>query len=99
MGHESGIAVEFVSVLAEDGTVTLPPEILEEWALKAGDQLEFFQDHADGWQLRPRNLGPLEFLKHLPRRAKRPDVMSDEDALSKALVERNLRPSAIKAAG
>jgi bifunctional DNA-binding transcriptional regulator/antitoxin component of YhaV-PrlF toxin-antitoxin module len=96
MGHE--FQTDFLAVLAEDGTVQLPVEIRDRWGLRAGDQLEFFQDYAGRWLIRPLNAGPLDFLECLPPRAKRPDVTSDEDALEKALDERRARASETKAA-
>ena len=101
MGARKSGAVlrDFRAIVADDWTVTLPAEIREFWGLKAGDKVEFFQDHTGAWQLRPRNAGPLDFLDCLPPRPKRSDVQSDDDALAKALSERNLPPSAMKAAG
>ena len=91
---ESPVVSEYISVIAADGTTTLPAEIREMWDLKPGDKIEFFRDHAGRWQLRPRNAGPLDFLKFLPPRPKRPDVLTDDDALSRAMAERNSPPSA-----
>lgn len=98
MNHESGPSVEYSTIVAPDGTTALPVELREVLALKPGDRLEFFRDHAGGWQVRPRNAGPLDFLKFLPQRPRRADVNSDDEALTKALSERNLPPSATKAA-
>jgi bifunctional DNA-binding transcriptional regulator/antitoxin component of YhaV-PrlF toxin-antitoxin module len=96
-GHEPNIVNGYVTLVEEDGTTTFPAELREMWALKAGDKIEFFRDHLGGWQVRPRNAGPLDFLERLPPRKKRPDVTSDADALNKALLERNRPPSAAKA--
>lgn len=90
LSRQSQIVAEYSSVLEPDGTTTLPAEIRELWGLKPGDKVEFFQDHAGGWQLRPRNAGPLDFLSCLPPRSKRPDAQSDEEALTRAMAERNL---------
>jgi transcriptional regulator with XRE-family HTH domain len=97
-GGVSLVAPEYVTVLEEDGTTTLPPELRAEWGLKPGDKVEFFQDHAGGWQLRPRNAGPLDFLAFLSPRAKRPDARSDDEALSRAMSERNLPLGAARSA-
>lgn len=83
---------EYVSVVERDGTTTLPAEIRDLWALKPGDKVEFFEDHAGGWQVRPRNAGALDFLRFLPPRPKRLDAPTDEAALTRAMTERN-RPT------
>jgi transcriptional regulator with XRE-family HTH domain len=97
MGHEPTVAADYFTVIAEDGTTTLPQELREGWGVKAGDKLEFFQDHTGAWQVRPRNAGPLDFLKSLAPRAKRPDALTDDEALTKAMSERNHPHAADKA--
>jgi transcriptional regulator with XRE-family HTH domain len=95
--QEAEALIEYATIVANDGTATLPPELGEVWGLKAGDRLEFFQDYLGGWRVRPRNASPLDFLKHLPPKPKRADVASDDDALTKALAERNAPLAAAKA--
>jgi AbrB family looped-hinge helix DNA binding protein len=99
MGREPEFDEEFLVTIADDGTIVLPQEIRDLWRLRAGDQVEFYQDHLSAWGLRPLTAGPLDFLESLPPRPRLPGVMSDEDALEKALAERNLPSPAIRAAG
>jgi transcriptional regulator with XRE-family HTH domain len=91
---ESSAVIGHNAVVAENGMVKLPDEICEMWGLRPGDEIEFFRDHAGRWQFRPRNAGPLDFLKHLPPRPKRADASTDHDALTLAMAERNSSPSA-----
>jgi len=91
--QESAPIAEYITTVESDGTTTFPPELRDEWGLKPGDRIEFFEDYAGGWQVRPRNAGPLDFLKFLPARPKRSDARSDGEALTRAMAERNL-PSA-----
>ena len=99
MRREPEFVEEFRVTIADDWTIVLPQEIRDFWGLRAGDNVEFFQDHLGGWKLRPLTAGPLDFLESLPPRSRLPGVMSDEDALQKALAERNPPPSAVRATG
>lgn len=89
----------YPATLTSKGQITLPAEVRALWGLQPGDQVEFFRDHVGDWHVRPLTAGPLDFLKHLPPRARRADVVSDEDAVGLAAVERNLPPSRQKALG
>jgi transcriptional regulator with XRE-family HTH domain len=92
---ERTLTAEYTTTVESDGTTTFPPELRDEWGLKPGDRIEFFEDYTGGWQVRPRNAGPLDFLKFLPARPKRSDARSDAEALTRAMAERNL-PSATR---
>jgi len=99
MSVEIRTVEEYLVTIADDWTITLPTELREKWGLRTGDQIEFYRDHLGGWKLQPLKDGPLDFTKSLPPRARLPGIVSDEDALGRAVTERNLPPSAIQAAG
>ncbi|MGD0185092.1 MAG: AbrB/MazE/SpoVT family DNA-binding domain-containing protein [Roseiarcus sp.] len=89
----------YPATLSSKGQITLPAEVRALWRLQPGDQVEFFQDHLGNWHVRPLTAGPLDFLKHLPPRARLAGVTSDEDAIARAVIERNMPPARRKATG
>ncbi len=89
----------YPATLTSKGQITLPAEVRALWRVRPGDQIEFFQDHLGDWRVRPLTAGPLDFLAHLPPRAKLAGVSGDEDAIAHAVIERNAPPARRKAAG
>ncbi|MGD0642802.1 MAG: hypothetical protein ABSC22_18845, partial [Roseiarcus sp.] len=61
----------------------------ERWRVQPGDQIEFHEDYRGVWRVRPLTAGPLDFLEKLPKRERLPGVASDEDAIARAVLERN----------
>ena len=86
------------ATITSKGQLTLPVELRRVWDLKAGDQIEFYEDHEGNLLVRPRNAGPTAFIDALPKRKRRRGMKSDDDAVAAAASERNRRGKALTAA-
>jgi AbrB family looped-hinge helix DNA binding protein len=89
--------MSFATVTSK-GQLTLPAEFRRDWRLKPGDKVEFYRDHLGRVCVRPLNAGPLDFRKGVPRRTALPSVPSDDDAVTKAVGERDARSQSKAAA-
>jgi AbrB family looped-hinge helix DNA binding protein len=79
----------FSATITSKGQLTLPSGLRERWKLRSGDRIEFHQDHLGIWRITPLTAGPLDFAENLPKRSRLPGVASDEDAITRAVLERN----------
>jgi AbrB family looped-hinge helix DNA binding protein len=89
--------MSFATVTSK-GQLTLPAELRREWNIQPGEKVEFYKDHTGRVCVRPVNAGPLDFLKGVPRRTALPSVNSDDDAIARAVGERDARSRSKKAA-
>jgi AbrB family looped-hinge helix DNA binding protein len=81
----------FETRLTSKGQMTLPVEIRRLWDLKAGDRVEFYADRSGQFFLRPLNARPSAFFENLPARKKSARIKNDEDAIAKAVLQRDRR--------
>ena len=81
----------FKTTLTSKGQMTLPAEIRRLWGLKPGDRVEFCQDRLGQFLLRPLTATPTAFFENLPARKRVSQVKSDNDAIAKAVAQRNKR--------
>jgi bifunctional DNA-binding transcriptional regulator/antitoxin component of YhaV-PrlF toxin-antitoxin module len=65
--------------------------------LKEGDTVEFYADHEGRIMMRPRNRSTAAFLDALEPRMPDPSIGSDEEAIAKAVAERDARSRRRKA--
>jgi antitoxin PrlF len=79
------------ATVTSKGQLTLPAELRREWKIEPGDKIEFYRDHTGTVCVRPCNAGPLDFLKGVGRRPPLASVRSDDEAVAKAVGERNAR--------
>ena len=79
----------FIATMTSKGQLTLPANLRERWKVQAGDQIEFHEDYRGVWRVTPLTAGPLDFAENLPKRPRLPGVTSDEDAITRAVLERN----------
>ena len=79
----------YTATLTSKGQITIPVEVRRLWRLQAGDSVEFFLDQKGEVFVRPLNAGPTDFLAVFPARSRLPGVVSDDDAIGKAVLRRN----------
>ncbi len=79
------------ATVTSKGQITLPVEIRQAWDIKQGDKVEFYADHRGTLCVRRFNAGPLDFLDGIPERPALPGVVSDEEAVARAVAERDAR--------
>jgi antitoxin PrlF len=80
-----------IATLTSKGQLTLPAEIRRDWNIAPGDKVEFYADHRGTLCVRRFNAGPLDFLDGIPERPALPGVGSDEEAVARAVAERDAR--------
>jgi antitoxin PrlF len=85
---ESAVAT-YDSVITSKGQITLPAEIRRAWKLEAGDSIEFYFDHLDGLNVRPRNAKATAFFERLPLRPRVADAMDDDEAIGLSAEKRD----------
>ena len=79
----------FIATMTSKGQLTVPAGLRERWKIRPGDQIEFHEDRLGVWRVEPLTAGPLDFAESLPKRPRLPGVASDEDAITRAVLERN----------
>jgi AbrB family looped-hinge helix DNA binding protein len=81
----------FKTTVTSKGQITLPVEIRNRLRLKPGDRVEIYEDRAGQFFLRPLNASPTAFFESLPARKRSSQVGSDDDAIAKAVSQRDKR--------
>ena len=81
----------FEATITSKGRMTLPTKLRNRLHLKAGDRVEFYEDWQGHLFLRPRNTSPTAFFESLPARKRLSQVKNDEDAIVKAVSQRDKR--------
>ena len=81
----------FKTTITSKGQMTLPAEIRRLWGLKPGDSVEFYEELTGQFLLRPLNASPTAFFESLSSRKRSPQIKSDDDAIAKAVSQRNKR--------
>ncbi len=79
------------ATVTSKGQITLPAEIRRDWNIAPGDKVEFYKDHLGRLCVRRFNAGPLDFLNGIPERPALAGVGSDEEAVARAVAERDAR--------
>jgi antitoxin PrlF len=87
----------FEATVTSEGQITIPAQLRARLNLKDGDKVEFYADHEGRIMMRPRNRSPAAFLGALEPRAPDPSIGSDDDAIVKAVAERDARSRRRKA--
>ncbi len=88
----------FETTLTSKGQMTLPAEIRRLWDLKTGDRVEFYADRSGQFFLRPLNARASAFFENLPARKRSARIKSDDDAVAKAVRQRDRRSKSRTAA-
>lgn len=78
----------FGVVVGAGGEITLPPDLLDMWRLKTGDNIELFLDHRGLWNVRPLNASPAAFYENRRPKARLRDL-SDDQAIAEAVARRS----------
>lgn len=81
----------FKTTITSKGQMTLPAGIRRLWGLKPGDRVEFYEDGTGQFLLRPLNTSPTAFFESLSPRRRSAQIKSDDDAIAKAVAQRNKR--------
>jgi antitoxin PrlF len=87
----------FEATVTSKGQITIPAQLRARLNMKDGDKVEFYSDHEGRIMMRPRNRSPAAFLGALEPRAPDPSIGSDDDAIAKAVAERDARSRRRKA--
>jgi AbrB family looped-hinge helix DNA binding protein len=81
----------YETTMTSKGQMTLPSEIRKLWGLEPGDRVEFFADREGRFFVRPLNRAPTDFYKDLPQRSRVRGIANDEQAITKAVRQRDQR--------
>ncbi len=83
--------MRYEATITSKGQVTVPVRLRELLKLKDGDKVEFYVDHEGRITLRPRNRSAKSFLEALPPRRPDPEIVSDDEAIARAINQRDAR--------
>jgi antitoxin PrlF len=89
--------MHFEATITSKGQVTLPVRLRERLNLRDGDKVEFYVDHDGRIMMRARNRSAKGFLDALEPRRADPAVGSDDEAIAKAIGQRDARTRRRKA--
>ncbi len=83
--------MQFEATITSKGQVTIPARLREKLNLNDGDKVEFYVDHDGRVMMRPRQRSARAFLDALEPRHADPSLASDDDAIAKAIEERDAK--------
>jgi antitoxin PrlF len=83
--------MHFEATVTSKGQITIPAQLRAHLNLKDGDKVEFYADHEGRIIMRPRNRSAAAFLAALEPRTPDPSISSDDEAIAKAVGERDAR--------
>jgi antitoxin PrlF len=89
--------MHYEATVTSKGQITLPAQLRARLNLKDGDKVEFYADHEGRIMMRPRNRSTAAFLDALEPRMPDPRFGSDDEAIARAVAERDTRSRRRKA--
>lgn len=81
----------FEATLTSKGQITIPAELRARLNLEEGDKLEFYVDRSGNVLVRPRNAHPSVVFEAVPRGSRSPSDMTDDEAITAAVLEKDRR--------